>query len=131
MIAFENDRRTRAEQRVIASLMKDPAMIRHCTRVTPRDFSHELHGATYRAITSLRARGERVDVLSVFYEVTRSYSARFPGYQRGVIRGRSPVLGYLLTVCALHVVPAQVGYYAAVMLDADCNKPERAYVVVL
>jgi len=119
MIAFEDDRRTRAEQNVLACLLKQPALIRHCTRLAPRDFSHDLHGETYRAIITLIAREQPVDVLCVFYRIVCARHPRAAQAQPHPHGGRHPVLGYLMTLGDLRVVAANVGYYAAIMLEGE------------
>lgn len=117
MITFEDDRRTRAEQRVIASLLKSAKMIRHCAQLTPRDFSHELHGMAYRAIVQLIERGECVSALTVCHEIVRMRAQRYRGYRVHVPHGRAPDLGYLMSLETGGAVPSNVGYYAAVMLE--------------
>jgi replicative DNA helicase len=130
MIRFEDDRRTRAEQRVLSSLLKSPAMIRHCPHLRPHDFSHELHGAAYRAIVQLIARKEPVSALTVSYEITAMFNLVHPAYRHRVTRARAPVQGYLIGLEDLSAVPSNVGYYVAVMLDPACNESSARHVVM-
>ena len=111
MIAYENDRRTRAEQRVLASLLINAAMIRHCPQLTPRDFCHDLHGLIFLTITKLIARHEHVCARSVFTELSKTHMRST--YASG--------LSYLVSLEDMPALPSHVGYYAAVMLDNVSN----------
>ena len=111
MIAYENDRRTRAEQRVLASLLQNAAMIRHCPQLTPRDFAHDLHGLIFLTIKKLIDNGETVCAQSVFCELAKTHMRSF--YSSG--------LSYMLSLQDMPALPSHVGYYAAVMLDNVSN----------
>lgn len=111
MIAFEGDRRTRAEQRVIASLLKNAAMIRHCKQLTPRDFGHDLHGLVFLTITKLIERHEHVCARSVFAELSKTHMKSFA----------ASGLSYLISLEEMSALPSHVGYYAACMLDNVSN----------
>ncbi|TCK37994.1 DnaB helicase-like protein [Paraburkholderia sp. BL8N3] len=106
MMRFENDRKTRAEQKVLASLLQDNAQIRHCAHLVPRDFSHDAHGMIYLAIRKLISEGKAADCVSV-HTVMHNYR-----------RTRSAgEFAYLCTLNNLPVLPRHVGFYAAAMLE--------------
>ena len=111
MIAYENDRRTRAEQKVLAGLLKNAVMIRHCPQLTPRDFSHDLHGLIFLTITKLIEKREHVCGQSVFIELAKTHMRA--SYSSG--------LSYLLSLQDMPALPSHVGHYAAVMLDNVSN----------
>ena len=109
MIAFENDRRTRAEQFVIASLMQDDLQVRHCSHLCPSDFSHDAHGTFFRGIALARKHYDSVNPLTVRV-------ALFHAWHRDLTQSECSYLAWLE---AMHVVPCHVGVYAAAMLEDD------------
>ncbi|MFL9933600.1 DnaB-like helicase N-terminal domain-containing protein [Paraburkholderia sp. RL18-103-BIB-C] len=106
MITFETDRRSRAEQLLLSSLLKNNDCVRRIDpmRIMPCEFSHDLHGQIYRHIAKLIAMSEPVDVGSVFVSMTRH-------------RKTNPVglFAYLNALVSLPSVPANAGYYACSM----------------
>lgn len=108
MMRFEQDRRTRAEQRLLAALLRDNDCIRHCEQVMPRDFSHDAHGMIYLAIRKLMLEGKTADCVSV--------SMLMQDYRK--TRGAAD-FGYLCSLQRMNVLSYNSGYYAAVMLEAD------------
>lgn len=111
MLSYENDRRTRAEQRVLASLLNNAAMIRHCPQLTPRDFAHDLHGLIFLTITKLIASDVKVSARSVFVELSKTHMKSF----------HASGLSYLVSLEEMPALPSHVGYYAAMMLDNVSN----------
>lgn len=106
MISFENDRRTRAEQRLLGALLLDGNALIHCEGLQPRDFSHDLHGAIFAAMRSLIERDCSVNAVSVLAAMRlHRCEPRFNAFP------------YLLTLLRLGGVPAHAGYYVAIMLD--------------
>jgi replicative DNA helicase len=106
MMSFEDDRRTRAEQRLLGALLIDAGAIRHCETVKPADFSHDLHGAIFATIRHLIADDRAVNAVSVLGLMKLQYRAP-----------RFDVFPYLLTLLAQGAVPAHAGYYAAIMCE--------------
>jgi replicative DNA helicase len=106
MIAFETDRRSRAEQLLLSSLLKNNDCFRRIDsmRIMPREFSHDTHGQIYRHIARLIAMSEPADVGSVFASMTRH-------------RRTCPVglFAYLNALVSLPSVSANAGYYACSM----------------
>jgi replicative DNA helicase len=106
MLNFEKDRRSRAEQLLLSALLRDNDCTRHIDSMclTPREFSHDLHGQIFRHIAKLIALNQPADIVTVYESMQRHRSV--PGVG---------VLAYLNALNQLPSVPANAGYYAMTM----------------
>ncbi|SAL05987.1 hypothetical protein AWB78_07811 [Caballeronia calidae] len=102
---FEDDIRTRAEQRVLACLLRKNIALCHCSWLMPHYFSHDQHGMIFAAIRSLIAQGRVADMETVFWYLDETYP-------------RFHVSGDYLAFLAedLDVTVVHCGYYAAKLL---------------
>jgi replicative DNA helicase len=108
-VQLEKDLRTRAEQRVIASLLQDETQLRHCRHLMPSDFSHDTHGMFYLAIVTLIQNDADVHPNTVFEVLEK---------QRPSWRATG-IFAYLCSLHRMAVVPRHAGVYAAAMLSGS------------
>jgi replicative DNA helicase len=101
--SMETDRRTRAEQRVLASIMARGDCIRHCADLQAGEFSHDLHGSIFDALMRLIEAHEPINARSVFAAMSYPHD------------GWASCLAYLAALEGMEVLPSHVGYYACIM----------------
>jgi replicative DNA helicase len=101
---FEDDLRSRAEQRVLACLMRKNELICHCSWLMPHHFSHDQHGMIFIAIRSLMAQGRVADIETVFDFIGETH----PRYHASA--------AYMLALDDLDVTASHIGYYAGKLL---------------
>jgi replicative DNA helicase len=104
MMQFEQDRRSRAEQFILAALLRDAGAIRHCQQLKPADFSHDTHGQIFRAMLTLIDRGEPVTDDRVYEVIYRTRMLHKVG-----------LMAYLHALKTVRADPASTGYYVSIM----------------
>jgi replicative DNA helicase len=107
MLKFENDLRSQAEQLLLSALLNDNGCVQYIDsmRLSPAEFSHDLHGQIFRHIVKLMAMNEPADQCSVFTSMTRHRRT----YPLGLF-------SYLCGLAAMYSVPAHAGYYACMLV---------------
>ncbi|BAO89050.1 DnaB-like helicase N-terminal domain-containing protein [Caballeronia cordobensis] len=102
---LENDLRTRAEQRVLACLLRKNMAICHCSWLMPSHFSHDQHGVIFAAIRSIMAEGGRADIETVFERIRETHPRFYAN------------AAYLTALDDLDVHTSHIGYYAGKLLE--------------